>query len=239
MNYVDLINWIKTSKKTVFFGGAGVSTESGLKDFRSKDGLYNIKYKYPPEVMLSSKMFYNHTDEFYDFYKNYMNCLDVEPNITHKVLKKLEDKKLLSSIITQNIDGLHHKANSKKILELHGTVYLNHCLNCYKEYSGDYVFNSSGVPKCSCGGTIKPNVVLYGEMLPDCFEIAKKEIINAELLIVAGTSLTVEPAASLVRLFRGKHLVIINKDRTSYDNVADLVIHDSIGKVFEEIDKCI
>lgn len=239
MNYVDLINWIKASKKTVFFGGAGVSTESGLKDFRSKDGLYNIKYKYPPEVMFSSKMFYDHTDEFYDFYKNYMNCLDVKPNITHKVLKKLEDKKLLSSIITQNIDGLHHKANSKKILELHGTVYLNHCLNCYKEYSGDYVFKSSGVPKCSCGGTIKPDVVLYGEMLPDCFEIAKNEIINAELLIVAGTSLTVEPAASLVRLFRGKHLVIINKDRTSYDNVADLVIHDSIGKVFEEIDKCI
>lgn len=239
MNYVDLINWIKASKKTVFFGGAGVSTESGLKDFRSKDGLYNIKYKYPPEVMLSSKMFYDHTDEFYDFYKNYMNCLDVEPNITHKVLKKLEDKKLLSSIITQNIDGLHHKANSKKILELHGTVYLNHCLNCYKEYSGDFVFNSSGVPKCSCGGTIKPNVVLYGEILPNSFEIAKKEIINADLLIVAGTSLTVEPAASLVRLFRGKHLVIINKERTSYDNVADLVIHDSIGKVFEEIDKCI
>lgn len=231
----ELQRMIDESDNIVFFGGAGVSTESGIKDFRSKDGLYSMKFKYPAEEMLSSKMFFNHPDDFYEFYKTYMNTLDYEPNITHKYLKKLEDSSKLKAIITQNIDGLHQKAGSKNVLEIHGTTYTNHCLECGKEYDDKYVFNSEGIPRCTCGGLIKPDVVLYGEMLPECFLDSQRYITKADMLIVAGTSLTVEPAASLVSLFQGKYLVIINRDNTPYDDIANLVIHDNLSSVFSKL----
>jgi len=227
---------IDESDNIVFFGGAGVSTESGIKDFRSKDGLYNMKFEYPAEVMLSSDMFYLKTDKFYEFYKEYMNSLKYKPNITHKFLTKLEEKGKLKAIITQNIDGLHQKAGSKNVLEVHGTTYTNHCLDCNEEYDAEYVFNSKGIPKCKkCGGIIKPDVVLYGEMLPECFIDARNYIKEADMLIVAGTSLTVEPAASLVRLYNGDKLVIINKDKTPYDHYANIVINDSLSNVFSKL----
>lgn len=236
-NKIDLLQkMINSANNIVFFGGAGVSTDSGIKDFRSKDGLYNEKYKYPPEFMLSRDCFNNLTKDFYDFYKNKMNCLDIAPNITHKYLKKLEDVGKLKAIITQNIDGLHQKAGSKVIYELHGTIYKNNCMKCNKEYGAEYIFNSKNIPKCSCGGIIKPSVVLYGEPLPnDIYMGAVDAISKADMLIVAGTSLTVEPASSLVRLFRGKSLVIINNDKTSYDNNANLVINDNLSKVFRKL----
>ena len=236
--YKDLIDWIKESKHTVFFGGAGVSTESGLKDFRSKDGLYNEKYDYPPEEILSLTFFNNNTEEFYRFYKDKMNSLKYKPNITHKVLKEMEEKDLLSAIITQNIDGFHD--GSKKVIELHGSIMRNYCTKCHKSYDAEYVFNSEGTPKCSCGGIIKPDVVLYEEQLNEENIIdAINEISNAELLIIGGTSLNVYPAAGFIRYFHGKHLVLINRDETPYDYMCDLVIHDSIGEVFSEIEKYI
>lgn len=236
MNKIDQLDkMINECNNIVFLGGAGVSTESGIKDFRSKDGLYNMKFKYPCEVMLSSNMFYNHTEDFYDFYKTYMNCLDAKPNITHFYLKKLEDKTKLKAIVTQNIDGLHQKAGSKNVLEIHGTIYKNRCLKCNKEFDANYVFNSIKIPKCSCGGTIKPDVVLYGEMLPESYLKAQNYIYNADMLIVAGTSLTVNPAAGLVNLFNGKYLVIINKEKTAYDNKANLVINNSLKDVFSKL----
>ena len=241
MNDINtLIKWIKESKKTVFFGGAGVSTESGLKDFRSKDGLYNEKYDYPPEEILSHTFFKRHTEEFYKFYKDKLNTENFKPNITHIVLKKMEDKNLLSSVITQNIDGFHQEAGSKKVLELHGSIKRNYCTSCNKFYDDKYVFNSNGIPKCTCGGIIKPDVVLYEEPLnEEITHEAVKEIVNADLLIIGGTSLNVYPAASYINFFKGKHMVLINKDKTPYDNICDLVINDSIGKVFKEIDKSI
>ncbi len=227
---------IDESSNIVFFGGAGVSTESGIKDFRSKDGLYSRKEKYPPEYMLSHDMFFLHQEEFFEYYKNTFNLKDIKPNITHKYLKKLEDKGKLKLIVTQNIDGLHEAAGSKNIALLHGTIYKNHCLKCNKEYDASFVFNSKGVPKCACGGVIKPDVVLYGESLPEAdFARAIREISNADMLIVAGTSLTVEPASSLVNLFNGKYLVIINRDKTKYDYKADLVIHDSLKNIFSKL----
>ncbi len=236
--YKDLIDWIKESKHTVFFGGAGVSTESGLKDFRSKDGLYNEKYDYPPEEILSLTFFNNNTEEFYRFYKDKMNSLKYKPNITHKVLKEMEEKDLLSAIITQNIDGFHD--GSKKVIELHGSIMRNYCTKCHKSYDAEYVFNSEEIPKCSCGGIIKPDVVLYEEQLNEENIIdAINEISNAELLIIGGTSLNVYPAAGFIRYFHGKHLVLINRDETPYDYMCDLVIHDSIGEVFSEIEKYI
>ncbi len=232
----ELQKMIDESNNIVFFGGAGVSTESGIKDFRSKDGLYSEKQKYPPEYMLSHDMFYRHQEEFFEYYKNTFNLKDIKPNITHEYLKKLEDKGKLKLIVTQNIDGLHEMAGSKNIALLHGTIYKNHCLKCNKEYSSDYVFNSKGVPKCECGGVIKPDVVLYGESLPEeDFARAIKEISKASMLIVAGTSLTVEPASSLVNLFNGKYLVIINRDKTRYDYKANLVIHDSLKNIFSKL----
>ncbi len=237
MDKVALLQqYIDESNNIVFFGGAGVSTESGIKDFRSIDGLYNEKYDYPPEVMLSRSFFNEHQEEFYKFYKDKLNCLDVEPNITHKYLKKLEDTKKLKAIVTQNIDGLHEKAGSKNVLLLHGTTYKNHCMMCGKEYEASYVFNSSSIPKCSCGGVIKPDVVLYEEPLDeDVVNKTIKAISECDLLIVAGTSLVVYPAASFIGYFKGKHLVIINKDSTSYDRMADLVIHDSLGNIFKQL----
>ncbi len=235
-SYEKLQKMIDECNNIVFFGGAGVSTESGIKDFRSVDGLYNEKYDYPPEVMLSRSFFDTHTEEFYKFYKDKLNTLDIEPNVTHKYLKKLEDKGKLKAVITQNIDGLHEKAGSKNVLLLHGTTYINHCMNCGKEYGAQDVFNSKGIPRCSCGGIIKPDVVLYEEGL-DNNTIASSifAIQNADMLIIAGTSLTVQPAASLIHYFRGNHLVLINRDSTPYDYKADLIINESLGKVFESI----
>ena len=238
MNKIDkLKEMINESKNIVFFTGAGVSTDSGIKDFRSEDGLYNEKnnYKYPPEFMLSRTCFYTDVKEFYKFYKDKMNTLKYEPNITHKYIKDLEKNKNVT-VVTQNIDGLHTKAGSTKVYELHGTVNKNYCLRCGEEYDAKYVFESKGVPKCNCGGIIKPKVVLYEESLPD-FEFIESEnaIKKADLLIVMGTSLTVYPASGLVNLFRGKYLVIINKDKTTYDYKADLVIHDKFSKVIKEI----
>ena len=232
-----LQSMIDDSERIVFFGGAGVSTESGIKDFRSVDGLYNEKYDYPPEVMLSRSFFNEHKQEFYKFYKDKLNCLDVEPNVTHLYLKKLEDKGKLRAIVTQNIDGLHEKAGNKNIYLLHGTIYKNHCMMCDKEYSAEYVFNSKDViPRCKCNGIIKPDVVLYEEGLDDnTVSGAIDAISNADMLIIGGTSLVVYPAASFIRYFRGKYLVIINMDSTSYDKNANLVIYDKLGNVFRNL----
>ncbi len=227
---------IDKSNNIVFFGGAGVSTESGIPDFRSKDGLYHMKYKFPPEEILSHSFFMDNLDEFYRFYKDKMNSLNVLPNVSHKFLAKLEKAGKLRAVITQNIDGLHTKAGSKNVLELHGTIYKNHCIKCNKEYSAEYVFNSEGVPYCECGGIIKPDVVLYEEALNDFTVMqAINYIKQADVLIVAGTSLTVYPASGLIRYFRGKHLVIINRDTTDYDNMAELVIHEKLGDVFGKL----
>ena len=220
----------------VFFGGAGVSTESGIPDFRSKDGLYNQQYKYPPETILSHTFFMNKTEEFFKFYKLKMNSLKYQPNITHIKLSELEARGKLKAIITQNIDGLHQKAGSKVVYELHGSVLRNYCMNCNKFYDAEYVFNSKGIPRCSCGGIIKPDVVLYEEGLDEeTIENSTDAIQKADLLIAAGTSLTVQPASGLINFFRGRNLVLINRDSTPYDNKANLVINDSLGKVFSKL----
>ena len=231
-----LQSYINNSNNIVFFGGAGVSTESGIKDFRSKDGLYNEKYKYPPEQILSHSFFYKNTKEFYKFYRDKLNCLNVLPNICHKYLVKLEREGKLKAIITQNIDNLHQKAGSTNVIELHGTIYKNYCDKCHKFYPPEYIWNTKDIPKCNCGGIIKPNVVLYEEPLNE-FDILKaiNYIKNSDLLIIAGTSLTVYPAASYISYFQGKHLVIINKDKTPGDNIADLVINDNLGNVFKKL----
>ena len=227
---------VDESNNIVFFGGAGVSTESGIPDFRSKDGLYNQQYKYPPETILSHTFFINNTDEFYKFYKAKMNSLKYQPNITHIKLAELENKGKLKAVITQNIDGLHQKAGSKTVYELHGSVLRNYCMNCHKFYDAEYVFNSDGIPKCSCGGIIKPDVVLYKEGLnDDIIDNSIYTIQNADMMIVAGTSLTVQPASSLINYFKGKNLVLINRDTTPYDYKADLVINDDLGTVFKKI----
>ena len=239
MEEIDtLISYIKEAKRTVFFGGAGVSTESGLKDFRSVDGLYNEKYDYPPEEILSHSFFVDKTDEFYKFYKDKLNTHNLKPNITHFVLAKLEKINKLKAVITQNIDGFHQEAGSINVLELHGSIKRNYCMNCNKFYDEDKVFNSDGIPTCSCGGIIKPDVVLYEETLNK--EITSKSIESikkADLLIIGGTSLNVYPATSYLKYFKGKYAVLINKDKTEYDDNCDLVIHDSLGKVFSEIEK--
>lgn len=237
MNEVEkLQNLINESEKIVFFGGAGVSTESGIPDFRSKDGLYNMKYDYPPEEILSHHFFMNNPKEFYRFYKDKLNTLNKDSNVCHKYLKKLEDNKKLLGIITQNIDGLHEKAGSKNIALLHGTIYKNHCMNCNKSFDASYVFNSTDIPKCDCGGIIKPDVVLYEEGLDEnTVSYAIKLLKEADLLIIAGTSLTVYPASSFIHYYCGKNIVIINRDNTSFDNMATLVIHDSIGNVFNKL----
>ena len=234
-----LSNLIKQTNNIVFFGGAGVSTESGIPDFRSKDGLYNQKYKYPPEAILSHSFFMNNTDEFFKFYKDKMNSLNFKPNITHKKLATWEKEGKLKAIITQNIDGLHYKAGSKNVLELHGSIMRNHCTKCGRVHSAEYVFGCKGIPICQrirCEGIVKPDVVLYEEPLDD--EVVLKAvdyIAKADLLIVAGTSLTVFPASGLINYFRGDNLVLINKDETPFDNRADLVINESLGEVFKKI----
>ncbi len=228
---------IEESNNIVFFGGAGVSTESGIPDFRSKDGLYNQHYKYPPEEILSHTFFENNTEEFFRFYKDKLNSIKYEPNITHIKLAELEKIGKLKAVITQNIDGLHQKAGSKRVYELHGSVLRNYCMKCKKFYDAEYIFNNNyDIPTCNCGGVIKPDVVLYEEGLDEeILENSINCIQNADMLIVAGTSLTVYPASGLINYFRGKNLVLINKDSTPYDSRANLVINDRLGKVFSQL----
>ena len=230
-----LKNIIDNSKKIVFFSGAGISTLSGLKDFRSQDGLYNMNYDYPPEEILSHYFFTSHPDIFYDFYKTYMNPLSYKPNIIHTYLKDLENKKDVT-IITQNIDNFHTLAGSSNVLELHGNVMRNYCMKCNKFYDGEYIFNAKGIPKCSCGGVIKPDVVLYEEALDDnTVNECVKKLNEADTLIVAGTSLNVYPAAGLIRFFKGTNLVLINKDKTPMDYLATLIINKDLKEVFNKL----
>lgn len=227
---------IDNSRNIVFFGGAGVSTESGIPDFRSTDGLYNQKYKFPPEIILSHGFFMNSTEAFYDFYRDKMLALDAQPNNAHKWLAQREEKGKLSAVITQNIDGLHQMAGSRRVYELHGTVHSNRCMRCGRFYTAEDILNSTGIAKCHCGGTIKPKVVLYDEDLDmDIYNRAVRAISTADTMIVAGTSLTVYPAAGLVRYFEGSNLVLINRDSTPLDSEADLVIHGSVGQVLSRI----
>ena len=231
-----LKQWIAESERIVFFGGAGVSTESGIPDFRSVDGLYNQKFDYPPEQIISHTFFRRRPEYFYRFYREKMLPLGFEPNITHKVLARWEQEGRLSAVVTQNIDGLHQKAGSKKVYELHGSVLRNYCQRCGKFHSAEFVKNAAGVPKCDCGGTVKPDVVLYEESLDqDTIEKSAMAIYQADLLIVAGTSLTVYPAAGLIRYYRGDRLVLINRDETPYDRHADLVFHESLGDIFGQL----
>lgn len=235
-NIQRLNDIISQSKNIVFFGGAGVSTESGIPDFRSVDGLYNQKYKYPPEVILSSDFFYSQTKEFYRFYRDKMLCLDAKPNAAHIKLAEMEKKGKLSAIITQNIDGLHQKAGSGIVYELHGSVHRNYCLKCGEFYDAEYILNSEGVPRCKCGGLIKPDVVLYSEQLDqDILNRAIMAITNADTLIIGGTSLVVYPAAGLVDYFHGENLVIINMSPTRSDTLADLLIEGKIGETLGKI----
>lgn len=227
---------INESNNIVFFGGAGVSTESGIPDFRSVDGLYNQKYDYPPEENLSHTFFNAHTEYFYDFYRDKMLVLDAEPNDAHLKLAELEQAGKLTAVVTQNIDGLHQKAGCKNVFELHGSVHRNYCTSCHKFYNAEYIKSSKGVPRCNCGGIIKPDVVLYEEGLDDnTVSGAINAIKNADCLIVAGTSLNVYPAAGFIRYFCGKYFVLINRDPTPADSMADLVIHDKVGKVLSAI----
>lgn len=228
---------VKNSENIVFFGGAGVSTESGIPDFRSVDGLYNQQWDYPPETILSHTFFEKHTEEFYRFYQAKMNCLNAKPNAAHLKLAELEAEGKLSAVVTQNIDGLHQAGGSRKVYELHGSVHRNYCTKCRKFFDSAYVFSQENVPYCdSCGGLIKPDVVLYEEGLDDStVEGAVSAISECDTLIIGGTSLNVYPAAALIRYFRGKNLVIINKSPTQYDKNADLLICRNIGEVFSEI----
>ncbi len=237
MDKIEQLNkWIKECQNIVFFGGAGVSTESGIPDFRSKDGLYNQQYEYPPEEILSHTFFMRNPQAFYQFYKDKMNSLKYAPNITHKKLVELEKEGKLKAIVTQNIDGLHQKAGSKTVYELHGSILRNYCMKCHTFYDAETVFKSKDIPFCTCGGIIKPDVVLYEEGLDEkTLTNAIKAIQNADMLIVAGTSLTVYPASGLIRYFKGKYLVLINRDPTTYDALASLVIHENLGDVFSKI----
>lgn len=228
---------VKNSGNIVFFGGAGVSTESGIPDFRSVDGLYSQQWDYPPETILSHTFFVEHTEEFYRFYQAKMNCLNAKPNAAHLKLAELESAGKLSAVVTQNIDGLHQAAGSEKVYELHGSVHRNYCTKCHKFFDSAYVFAQENVPYCdSCGGLIKPDVVLYEEGLDDAtVEGAIRAISKCDTLIIGGTSLNVYPAAGLLRYFRGNSLVIINKSPTQYDRNADLLICRNIGEVFSKI----
>lgn len=227
---------IEKSDNIVFFGGAGVSTESGVPDFRSVDGLYHQQYDYPPETILSHTFYKRHTEEFFQFYRNKMLFPDVEPNDAHKALAKLEQMGKLQAIVTQNIDGLHQAAGSETVYELHGSVHRNYCESCHKFYTFEDIYQMDGVPKCECGGVIKPDVVLYEEGL-DHITIQKsiQAIANAEVLIIGGTSLAVYPAAGLIDYYKGDKLILINKSSTPKDERANLLIKEPIGKVFRQI----
>ena len=228
---------IDNAKHIVFFTGAGVSTDSGIPDFRSQDGLYNTKYKYPPETIISRSFFDRNPEEFYRFYKDKMLYLDAEPNYTHKLMADLEKKGKSLGVVTQNIDGLHQKAGSKRVYELHGSVLRNYCMHCNAFYPAEYIKNAEGIPRCEkCGGIIKPDVVLYEEGLSSAvINGAVAAIQSADVLIVLGTSLVVYPAAGLIRYFNGKHLVLINRSITAYDSEADLLIQDSFANVIPKI----
>ena len=238
MNQVEqLRQWVNESDNIVFFGGAGVSTESGIPDFRSVDGLYNQQYDYPPETILSHTFYRRNTEEFYRFYRNKMLCLDAKPNAAHLKLAQWEQEGKLKAVVTQNIDGLHQAAGSKKVYELHGSVLRNFCESCHKFYDVNYIADSEGVPKCSCGGSIKPDVVLYEEGLDqDTLTGAIRAISQADVLIVGGTSLAVCPAAGLLDYYNGNKLVLVNKTPTARDGIADLVVQGSIGEIFSQLD---
>ena len=235
---IDLLGqYINEAKRIVFFGGAGVSTESGVKDFRSEDGIYSMKFDYPPEEMLSHDFFFTHTEEFYRFYRGTLLKPGIRPNKAHYALARLEQTGKLTAIITQNIDGLHQKAGSKRVFELHGSVDRNRCIKCEKFYTYDEL-PADAVPRCGCGGLIKPEVVLYGEPLDNSvITDAVNEILHADTMIVAGSSLTVYPAAGLLRYFGGKRLILINRDATPYDNAADLVIRSLVGETLDKVIK--
>ena len=237
MAYEELQRMVDESERIVFFGGAGVSTESGIPDFRSVDGLYNQKYDYPPETILSHTFFMRKPEEFFRFYRDKMLPLDARPNKAHLKLAEWEKEGKLLAVVTQNIDGLHQAAGSKKVYELHGSIHRNYCMKCGKFFPPEYIRDSKdAVPVCSCGGRIKPDVVLYEEGLDnDVVSGAVHAIAQADMLIVAGTSLTVYPAAGLIRYFRGKHMALINRDATPMDSECDLVIHDKVGEVLSSL----
>lgn len=231
---------IDSSSNIVFFGGAGVSTESGIPDFRSQDGLYRQQWKYPPETIISRSFFDTNTKEFYRFYREKLIIKDAKPNITHLKLAELEKAGKLKAVVTQNIDGLHQKAGSKTVYELHGSTLRNYCMNCHKFYDDSFILESASspdtLPRCECGGLVKPDVVLYEEGLDDnVVNGALKAIAEADMLIIGGTSLVVYPAAGFIRYFKGDHLVMINKSETQADEMADLVLHQGLGSVFEQI----
>lgn len=232
----ELKELIDESSNIVFFGGAGVSTESGVPDFRSVDGLYNQEYDYPPETILSHTFYRKNTEEFFRFYRNKMLFPNVKPNAAHLALAKLEEMGKLKAVITQNIDGLHQAAGSKNVYELHGSVHRNHCENCGKFYGFEEIYDMKGIPRCACGGVIKPDVVLYEEGLDQTtIQLSVQAIAKADMLIIGGTSLAVYPAAGLLDYYRGKKLVLINKSKTQKDQRADLVIHEPIGEVFRQV----
>lgn len=233
---MDLQSVIDEGKRIVFFGGAGVSTESGIPDFRSADGLYNQKYKFPPERIISHSFFMSQPEEFYRFYRDRMIFPDAKPNAAHLKLAELERAGKLAAVITQNIDGLHTAAGSRNVIELHGSVHRNHCMKCGKSYGLDFIANSEGIPRCECGGIVKPDVVLYEEGLDENdINRAINAIAEADVLIIGGTSLVVQPAAGLIRFFGGRRLVVINKTPTSADDEADIVIKGSIGETLSQI----
>lgn len=231
-----LKQWVRESKRIVFFGGAGVSTESGIPDFRSVDGLYNQKFEFPPERIISRSFFKADPAYFFRFYRDKMMPLGFQPNITHKKLAQWEQEGKLLGVVTQNIDGLHQKAGSQKVYELHGSVLRNYCEICGRSHSAEYVKECDGIPYCKCGGIVKPDVVLYEEQLkPRTIDQSIRAISQADLLIVAGTSLTVYPAAGLVEYYSGNRMVLINRDKTPYDHRADLVFHESLGDIFTQL----
>lgn len=231
-----LQNIVSDAKSMVFFGGAGVSTESGIPDFRSVDGLYHLKYDVPPETILSHTYFMAHTEKFFDFYRDKMLYLNARPNPAHLKLAELEKAGILSAVVTQNIDGLHQLADSRNVLELHGSVHRNYCTECGRKFDAEFILDSDGIPRCECGGTVKPDVVLYEESLPDATVTAAiRAISHADVLIIGGTSLNVYPAAGFIRYFNGRHVVIINRDATQADNMAELCIRDNIGEVMQKI----
>ena len=237
MSKIDVLKqWIEESSSIVFFGGAGVSTESGIPDFRSVDGLYSQHFEYPPETIISHSFYLRDPSYFFRFYREKMLPLGFEPNITHKKLAQWEREGKLSAVVTQNIDGLHQKAGSKRVYELHGSVLRNYCEKCRKFYPAEFIRDSQDIPRCSCGGIVKPDVVLYEESLDqDTIEKSVMAIRAADLLMVAGTSLTVYPAAGLIQYYRGNRLVLINRDATPFDDEANLVIHDNLGNVFYQL----
>lgn len=237
MEKLDILKqWVSESSRIVFFGGAGVSTESGIPDFRSVDGLYSQQFDYPPETIISHSFYKRNPEYFFRFYREKMLPLGFDPNITHRVLSRWEEEGKLSAVVTQNIDGLHQKAGSKRVYELHGSVLRNYCTRCGKFHSAQFIKESTGIPRCDCGGIVKPDVVLYEEGLDgETLENSVNAICNADLLIVGGTSLTVYPAAGLARYYGGNRLVLINRDETPLDHLANLVIHESLGEVFSQL----